>query len=398
MTQHSANPATTPARRWRRYGLGLLLLAVAVLAACTLWPKPAASTQWLTQPVSIGELEQTVTAQGALAPRDYVDVGAQVSGQLSRVYVAIGEQVKKGQLLAQIDPEVYQTRVAADQAAVADLQAQLEQQQVATARARQLLARQTALAKVDATTNETLEQAQAGFEQARAGERSLQAQLAKAQATLKGDAANLGYTRIYAPLDGTVVSQTVLQGQTINASQSAPTLLRVARLDTMTVEAEVAEADIPLLRPGMAAYFTTLGDSQTRHAASIRQIKPTPTTSNDVVLYTVLLDVANPGHKLMIDMTAQVFFSLAKVSGLPVVPLTALQPLAAGGKRYRAQVLNRDGQPETREVEVALLTRSQAAIRSGLRVGEQLVLAQQSDDSSKVGSSKVGSLPPPPGG
>ncbi|WP_174875548.1 efflux RND transporter periplasmic adaptor subunit [Vogesella oryzae] len=376
---------------WRKGGLiagALLLLAV---AGWWLTPRAAPAAERLSQKVTVGSLEKTVTAQGSLAPRDYVDVGAQVSGQISKVYVGIGQQVKQGQLLVQIDPESYQTKVDSDRAAVDDLLAQRDKQQASLRLASQALARQTGLAKADATSSEALETAQTEHDEAAATLRSLEAQIAKARATLRGDEVSLKYTRIYAPIDGTVVSQSYLQGQTINSSQSAPTILRVARLDPMTVEASVAEADVPQLKPGMRAWFTTLGDSQTRHQATVRQIKPTPTTTNDVVLYTVLLDVPNPAQKLMITMTAQVFFQLDQVSGLPVVPLAALKPLSQDGVHYRAQVLV-DGKVQDRDVVVRLATRSQAAIASGLKAGDELMLATDSGKSSSR------NMPPPPGG
>ncbi|MEQ6289029.1 efflux RND transporter periplasmic adaptor subunit [Vogesella sp. GCM10023246] len=385
-----------PARKLGRKGWWLLG-ALLVLAAAIWWllPRSAPAPTRLTQKVALGRLEKTVTAQGSLAPRDYVDVGAQVSGQISKVYVAVGQQVRKGQLLVQIDPEAYQTKVDSDHAAVDDLIAQREKQTVSLALARQQLVRQQGLRQLDATSQEALESAQAEHDTAQAGLQSLAAQIAKARATLQGDQLSLKYTRIFAPIDGTVVSQTYLQGQTINSSQTAPTILRVARLDPMTVEAQVAEADIPQLKPGMRAWFTTLGDSQTRHQATVRQIKPTPVTTNDVVLYTVLLDVANPGQSLMINMTAQVFFLIDSVAGVPVVPLAALKPLALDGRHYRAQVLV-NGQLQNRDVEVRLATRSQAAIASGLKPGEELVLSSQS--SGKRSNSNSGMPPPPPGG
>ncbi|MFC3533246.1 efflux RND transporter periplasmic adaptor subunit [Vogesella facilis] len=376
---------------WRKRWFAAAALLLLAVAAWWQAPRAAPAPQRLTQTVTLGRLEKTVTAQGSLAPRDYVDVGAQVSGQISKVYVAIGEQVKQGQLLVQIDAESYQTKVDSDRAAVDDLLAQRDKQQATLQLARQALARQHGLASADATSREALETAQAEHDEAAATLRSLTAQIAKARATLKGDAVSLKYTRIYAPIAGTVVSQSYLQGQTINSSQSAPTILRVARLDPMTVEASVAEADVPQLRPGMAAWFTTLGDSQTRHRATVRQIKPTPTTTNDVVLYTVLLDVPNPAQQLMITMTAQVFFQLDQVSGLPVVPMAALKPLSQDGVHYRAQVLV-DGKVQERKVVVRLATRSQAAIASGLRAGDELILASDSGKSSGT------AMPPPPGG
>lgn len=245
--------------------------------------------------------------------------------------------------------------------------------------------------------------ADAAAAQARATLESLAAQIDKAQSTLAGDEANLGYTKIYAPMDGVVVSQPVFKGQTVNSAQQAPTLMRVANLDVMTVNAQVAEADVPQLKPGMPVYFTTLGHAERRYQSRIRQILPTPEKVNDVVLFTVLIDIDNRARELMTNMTTQTFFVLGRAENLPIVPLSALRPLGEGGKLYGARVLTENG-IERRKVKVALSSRTEAAIASGLAAGETLIVSDGRPRAGKAGGGKsnnpsAGARPPgPPGG
>jgi macrolide-specific efflux system membrane fusion protein len=148
---------------------------------------------------------------------------------------------------------------------------------------------------------------------------------------LKADRATLSYSKIYAPMTGTVTAIPAKQGQTLNANQQAPTILTISDLSTMTVSAQVSEADVAKLRIGMDAYFTTLGSNR-RYSGKLRQILPTPTVTNNVVLYTALFDVANPNKQLMTQMTAQVFFVRAAAHDAVTVPVAALHFSAAPGR------------------------------------------------------------------
>jgi len=325
-----------------------------------------------TVAVTVGSIEKTISALGSVKPRDYVDVGAQVSGQLRTVHVEIGDRVEVGQLLAEIDSTVYRARVAADRAKLADLKAQLDQQKATSRLSSLQFERIQRLFKANAISRDSLDSAQTAAEIDAAKIASIQAQINQAQSTLEGDEASLSYTRIHAPMSGIVVAQTTLAGQTINANQSAPTILRIADLDTMTVWANVAEADIGRLSPGMEAYFATLGDPDRRWNGVVRQILPTPTIVNDVVLFNVLIDVANQGMKLMSEMTAQVFFVQGHAENVPIVPLGALKPTSKAGI-WQASVRTASG-AESRTVATGLATRTEAQVLSGLSVGEHVII------------------------
>ena len=318
----------------------------------------------------------------------------------------IGDVVKTGQLLAEIDPSVYQAKVDGDRAQLLNQRAQIADKQAQLALADLQLKRQQNLTLDEATTADTLQSAEATQKSALAQLNSIKAQMQQTESTLRGDEANLGYTKIYAPMAGTVVSQAAKQGQTLNANQQAPIVLRIANLSTMTVQAQVSEADVPKLHVGMDVYFTTLGGDTRRFYGKLRQIPPTPTVVNNVVLYDALFDVANPNQALMTQMTAQVFFVASSAKEAVLVPLTALRPVSAEGQsraprvsgagaaegkgaarsagadprnqfangRALVSVVDADGKVADREVKLGVMNRVSAQIVSGLEPGEKVVI------------------------
>ncbi|MFV3131069.1 efflux RND transporter periplasmic adaptor subunit [Niveispirillum sp. KHB5.9] len=416
-------------------GLGVLAIATGVYW----WQAGSAANgdgtgDYMTAAVDRGNIEDSVTAVGNLQPRDYVDVGTQVSGQLRKVHVEIGQQVNQGDLLAEIDPTVYQTRVEADRAQLENLQAQLTQRQAELALAEQQHTRQKNLMAENATSEDAFQSAQKTLRAADAAVKAVNAQIRQTTSTLRGDEANLGYTKIYAPMSGTVVSQNAKQGQTLNANQSAPIVLRIADLSVMTVTTQVSEADVSRLKIGMHAYFTTLGRPERRWRGTLAKINPTPEVVNNVVLYNALYDVENPGGELMTQMTAQTFFVVASADNVLRVPVAAFQqrqprapgsaggpqggpqqagpqagappqggqppagangeqrqrrrdgnapagaPPGEGGQRERprmVQVLKADGTLEERRVMVGVADRVNAEIVSGLNEGDQVVVGRK---------------------
>jgi macrolide-specific efflux system membrane fusion protein len=375
-------PASARTRRrkplWRRWPVLALVLAL-VLAAGGGWywvGRADAPQATATTTVELGDIEDSTTALGNLQPRDYVDVGTQVSGQLKKLNFDIGDAVEKGVLLAEIDPTVYQSKVDADRAQLLNLRAQLADKQAQLALAQQQFQRQSNLARASATSQDAVQSAEATQRSATAQVEAIRAQILQTESTLKGDEANLGYTKIYAPMSGTIVSQTAKQGQTLNANQQAPIIYRIADLSIMTVTTQVSEADVSKLRIGMDAYFTTLGQPEKRWFGKLRQVLPTPEILNNVVLYDALFDVPNPKGELMTQMSAQVFFIAGSAKNVPMVPVAALRQVRRGEGRgtYIARVLKEDGSIEERHVTVGVANRVSAEIKSGLSAGEKVVL------------------------
>ncbi|WP_416885027.1 efflux RND transporter periplasmic adaptor subunit [Marinospirillum sp.] len=342
--------------------------------------------------VERGALQELVTATGTLAPVNYVDVGAQISGQLIQLHVEVGDQVEAGQLLATIDARVQEANVAASRAQLRAQAAQLRDRQAQRQLAEYQWQRQQALFAEHAITEEALQQAEAQWVSAQAQVEQLQAQIEQNQSSLAADEANLEYARILAPISGTVVSISARQGQTLNANQQAPVILQLADLSRMRVETRVSEADISRLTPGMAAYFTTLGNPNQRWQGELLRIEPTPLIENNVVLYNAPFDVDNRRQQLLPRMTAQVFFIVAQTENSLLLPSAALERLGRG--RYQVEVLLADGQRTTRAVTIGVNNRIQAEVLSGLEEGERVLLrTANSATRTASGPARSGGFP-----
>ena len=346
----------------------------------------------VTVQVSRTDIESSVTALGTLQPRRYVDVGAQASGQIHKIHVEVGDVVKEGQLLVEIDPSTQQAKLDAGRFSIENLKAQLQEQRAQHDLARQKHQRQQNLAAGGATREEDVQTAQAELRATQARVDMFQAQIRQAEASLRSDQAELGYTRIYAPMAGTVVALDAREGQTLNAQQQTPLILRIAKLSPMTVWAEVSEADIGHVKPGMHAWFTTLSGGTRRWTSTVRQILPVPPKPLDqtsqgggspastsksgsarVVLYTVLLDVDNADNALMAEMTTQVFFVANQAQNVLTAPIAALQ---AGPQtdQQTAQVVASNGSIEQRNVRTGISDRLRVQILDGLQEGDHLLI------------------------
>ncbi|HXR51678.1 MAG TPA: efflux RND transporter periplasmic adaptor subunit, partial [Steroidobacteraceae bacterium] len=315
-------------------GLAVVLVAGGWYAVHKYRARGAAAGEYIFATVERGDIEDLVTATGSLQPRDYVDVGAQVSGQVKSIIVEVGGEVKSGDLLAEIDATQSEARVQANRASLRAQESQLLERQNALTKAERDYQRQQNLKKEDATTDEQVQNAETSLVSARQAISTLRAQMEQQRASMRIEEENLKYTRIVAPMAGTVVSITAKQGQTLNTNQQAPTILRIADLSTMNVQTQVSEADVVKLSKGMAAYFTTLGSQGRRWYGKLTRIEPTPTVQNGVVLYNAVFEVKNEGNQLLPSMTAQVFFVRAEARNVLVVPMAALQQ---GQQLMRAQ-------------------------------------------------------------
>lgn len=369
-------------RRWPWVALALLALAGGGYYYRTTLTPAETAPEFQTAKVEIGDIQTSVTAIAKMQPKTYVDVGTQVSGQLRVIHPDVGAIVKKGELLAEIDPTVYQTRVNGGRANLDNLRAQLAQAEaqltldrLRNERAQELLSKQSG-------SRDAADAAEATMRISVAKIDALKAQIAQTQATLDGDLANLGYTKIYAPMDGTVVSITAREGSTLNANQSAPIVLRIADLQTMTVTAQVAEGDIPKIKVGTPAFFSTLGLPDRRWEGTVRQIEPTPTIVNDVVLYNVLIDVPNPDLTLMTDMTAQVFFRLGEAKGVPLVPTPAVRTRRDGTATVR--VMTPQG-PQERTIKTGISNRSMTQVIEGLSPGDTVITGPAATGGARPG-------------
>ena len=361
--------------------IAFFLVAIAA-AGAALWlssgesKKGASAEAAKSVTVQKGDIEEAVTAQGKLEPKEYVDVGTQVSGQLKTLHVDIGYDVKKGDLLAEIDPRIYEARVEADTAQLKALKAQLAEQEANEELARQQHARNTLLIKSNAISHDAFDISAATLKSAIAKVNTQKADIEQVGSTLSGDQTNLGYTKIFAPMAGTVVTLPAREGQTLNANQTAPTLMQLANLDIMTIRAQVAEADVMRLKEDMPVHFSTLGAMDKQWKATVRQILPTPEVINDVVLYDVLIDVENKGRLLMNGMSTQVFFDLGSAENVLVLPIDALGRHLSkedndAGKAYKVKLKS----GEDKIIHVGLMDRINAEVKDGLNENDEVMIA-----------------------
>jgi macrolide-specific efflux system membrane fusion protein len=386
---------------WHRWSLVLIVLAVVV--ASVAWSQRALPQAWQTVEVRRGDVEATVSAIGMVQPLRSVEVGAQVSGQLEKLHVAAGDVVKQGQVLAEIDPKVMQATVEAGRAELADLRAQLTDAHAQHDLARLQHERQQQMARDGATRLEDIQIAAAKLKSAAARIAQIEAQITRTSSTLSADEARLGFTRLYARIDGTVTSVDVKEGQTLNATYQTPTVLRLADMSRMTVWAEVAEADIGRVHVGMPLHFTTLAGDRRRWTATARLILPappvktsagnntntatsnqsSPTSGSGAVHYPVLCDVDNPDGALRPQMTAQVTFLVASRKNVLTAPLAAFAAAGNEPDLYEARVITSDGTPpQNRRVRLGIRDQMLVVIVDGLAEGDRLVIAAAPSPSS----------------
>ena len=363
----------------KRYFLFAIILIVAVSA---LWRTlNAPLPQYQTLIVRPGDLQQSVLATGQLEALRQVDVGAQVSGQLKTLSVAIGDKVKKDQLLGVIDPEQAQNQIKEVEATLMELRAQRLQAEAEWKLARVTLSRQQQLAKTQAVSQQDLDTAatEMAVKQAQIG--TIDAQIKRNQASLDTAKTNLDYTRIVAPMAGEVTQITTLQGQTVIAAQQAPNILTLADMSTMLVKAQVSEADVIHLQPGQKAWFTVLGDPQTRYEGTLKDVLPTPEKVNDAIFYYARFEVPNPKGILRLDMTAQVHIQLTDVKNVLTIPLSALgDPI--GNNRYNVRLL-RNGETREREVVIGARNDTDVEIVKGLEEGDEVITGEGNAGAAK---------------
>ncbi len=344
----SAAPAFGPRRR--RFKLWWAIAAVAVIGGAGLYLSKRGDNAEAAEPLLVaverGDIENTVPAAGTLKPSSFIDVGAQVSGILQKLYVEVGDTVEEGQLLAEIDARVQQARVEASRANILAQEAQLEARKASLELARANADRQKRLMEEQATSQLEYDNALNNLTAAESSLVQLEKQIEQSRASFTSEETQLEFTKIYAPASGTVVTVEMNEGRTLNASQVAPTILRIADLRTMRVESDISEADVGSVHPGMRVYFKTLGGGDRRWYSTVQQILPTPEVVNNVVLYTGLFEVDNSDGMLLSEMTAQVYFVTSSAENVLTVPLGALtfEGAEASSARFAALAANGGGE------------------------------------------------------
>ncbi|WP_051201543.1 efflux RND transporter periplasmic adaptor subunit [Paracoccus aminophilus] len=380
-------------RAWRL--TGLLLLAAALAGGgwySGLGRSTVSTPAVLTAPVTRATIEQTVLATGTLKPARLVAVGAQVSGRITSVDVALGQKVKAGDLIAQIEQVTQRNQLRTAEAQLAATKAQLKEREANLALAERTLDRQKAMVAKNASARTDLDSAEAAVEVLQAQIEALNAQIEQGEVAIETAQANLDYTRITAPIDGTVLAVISQEGQTLNANQAAPTIVILGQLDQMTVRAEISEADVVNIKAGQEVRFNILGEPNRSYEAKLDYVEPAPdsirndstinttsssssSTSTAAIYYNGVFTVPNPDEKLRTYMTAQVYIVLGRADNVLTVPFSALGGRDSAGA-YRLRVQDPDGQIEMRKVTIGLTDKINAEVISGLSEGERVVTGE----------------------
>ncbi|KAB0567635.1 efflux RND transporter periplasmic adaptor subunit [Brucella pituitosa] len=375
----------------------LILAAATLVGLLVVWHlflRPPAKPELVTAQAKKGDIEEVVLATGVLEPLELVRVGAQASGRVERLAVEIGDVVEAGQLVAEIDSQTRRNTLRDRESALANIRALRTARIAGLVKAEKDFERQRELLAGGSTPRAQHDAAVAMLDSERAQVQSLDAQISQAQVALESAGIELGYTRITAPIAGTVVAIVTEEGQTVNALQTAPTIVMIARLDTMTVRADISEADVVRVRPGLPAWFSILGDPKRRFDGELRQVEPAPASianegnagasgiggTNGAVYYTGLIDVANADGVLRPSMTAQVSIVLSRVSDAVLVPLSAVEGAPQVGDTARIRVLDAASEVQMREVQVGIDNGANIQILSGLQAGEIIVMGASTDE------------------
>jgi macrolide-specific efflux system membrane fusion protein len=378
-----------------KWGIGLLAVA-ALAAGMWWWLKPKNEINYLTEPVVRTSIAQTVSATGEISAAQLVDVGAQASGQIKKLHVTLGQQVKKGDLIAEIDSTSQLNNLNTNKAKLDTYQAQLVSAEIALRSADKKYKREQALWQEDATSREALEDAQDAFAAAKASVAELKSSIRQTQIAINTAEADLGYTRITAPMDGTVVAIPVEEGQTVNANQTTPTIVQVADLSTMLNKMQIAEGDVNKVKAGMKLTFTTLSQPDNVREATLESIDPglttmsqgsyttsTDTTDSAIYYYARSL-VPNEDNVLHIGMTTENTITINQAEKVLAVPKLAVKQ--RGGKQY-VRVLGENKQPQEKEITTGLSDNMSTEVKSGLSEGENVIISEAAagETSNSVG-------------
>ncbi|MFD1330759.1 efflux RND transporter periplasmic adaptor subunit [Methylopila musalis] len=387
-------------RRWAVVVLALALAGGGWLFWTRASDAPVATV--MTSPVSRADIDETVLASGVVKPVELVAVGAQASGRLVTLHATVGQAMKRGDLIAEIDSLTQQNALKTAQASVANVKAQKTEREATLAYAESALKRQENTLALRASSRDEYESALSTVRTTRAQIEALDAQIAEAEVAVATAEVNLGYARVTAPIDGVVLAVVTQQGQTVNAAQSAPTIVILGRTDVMRVRAEISEVDVTRVRAGQSVYFTVLGDPDRRYEARLAFIEPAPesitsdssfsssssvsssssaSSSSEAIYYNGVFDVPNPEGRLLTYMTAQVRIVIREARGVLAAPTAALTDRSAGDV-YAVRVQTASGALERRRVRVGARDEANAEVLEGLTEGERVVTGEASATST----------------
>lgn len=370
----------------------LIPLALAlVIGGISLVNINANKITYQTQKLTKCTITDVVEASGTINPVNIVSVGSTVSGLMKEIYVDFNSEVKKGQLLAQIDPANFQASVDQNQAQITNAQANLARLNAELSMAEKTYTRYKNLYAKNFIARSELDQAESDYLAKKASIGAQRASIAQAQANYKTAVTNLGYTKIIAPVDGTIISRDINVGQPVAASFQAPELFKIAQdLTKMQIEVNVSEADIGRVKEGQDAEFNLDGYPDTTFKGIVTQVRLDSTTTSNVVTYTVIVSVDNEDLTLKPGMTANVSIITKRSTDVMCAPNVALKfTPQTNGQRYqnRGIWVLKNGKPKRIDIEVGASDETNVEVVSkDLKLGDNVII------SSTGGKSK--SAPP----
>lgn len=352
----------------------------------------ANQVHYITEPVKRTTIDKNVLATGSVRASQRTEVGAQVSGKIISLNVKLGQAVKKGDLIAEIDASNQSNSLSTAEASLASYQAKLKSAQVALEVAQSNYTRLSKLYKSDSASLSDLETAKNTLASAKATVDEVKSQIQTAQISVNDAKTNLNYTQIISPMDGIIVSVPVSVGQTVNSNQTSPTIVQVADLSKMLIKLEISEGDIAQVQEGQEIRFTTLAEPNRAYQSKIDTVDPALTTLTDnnyteesgnteAIYYYANALVDNADNRLRIGMTVQGQVNIAKRENVLVVPTSTLKKK---GDKTTIQVLN-NNQVEEKDIQTGLSDSQYTEVISGINEGEQVVVTQRAD-SEKVSS------------
>ncbi len=319
----------------------LIIILIAIVASIVISTIKSKHVEYQTAEVKRRTITQVVEASGTINPVNTVSVGSTVSGLISAIYADFNSEVEKGQLLAEIDPRTFQATVDQNAASIESAEADLRNQEATFAMCEKTLKRYKNLYAKNFIPKSELDQAEADYESALAQVKSAKAKIAQAKAQYEQALVNLNYTKITAPVRGMIISREIDLGQPVAASLQAPELFTIAQdLEKMQIEVNVSEADIGEVKEGQDVTYTLDGYPNSIFHGKVTQVRISPTTTSNVVTYSVIVTVDNSDLKLKPGMTANVSIITAQNEDVLTVPNMALKFTPdTNGKKYKTQGL-----------------------------------------------------------
>ena len=317
----------------------VLIVTVVVILFCIVGIINKKTVRYITKPVTQETLTQYVEASGTIKPINTIEVGTQVSGTVAKIYVDYNSVVKKGDLLAELDPSLFQANVDQSRAKLSNAQATFSKANSTLNYKKNNYLRYKHLYDKNYVSKDEVELAYANYQQALAEVAAARAEVSAAQAALNNNMTNLGYSKITSPVDGTVILRAVDVGQTVAASFNTPTLFEVAKdLTQMQIETSVSEADIGKIKVGQKANYTLDGYQDRKFEGEVTQVRLASTTTNNVVTYTVIVSVDNSEGLVIPGMSANVSIITDSVKDALCVPSQALKfTPEKSGQKYEKQ-------------------------------------------------------------